>query len=159
MNQADRPPNDERVARASELARHNLVIEQFNCAESTFWAIMAALDLPLEPTLMCVATPFGGGIGDSGSICGALTGAVISLGVVLGRSSLDTPRKLVAYERTRQLYARFVAEAGSDHCSALNSLGFDRPDLRTFCSRFVVLSARLATEILLGCDPETDEVV
>jgi C_GCAxxG_C_C family probable redox protein len=156
MSQFTRLRGEELAARAAELSRHNLVSQEFNCAESTFWGILEALSIPMDPTLMRLATPFGGGIGDSGSLCGALVGGLLVLGLTLGRSDLDHDRKLVAYERSRQLYEQFVSEAGSDVCRVLNPLGFDRLDLRPFCSRYVILAARLTVSVLRAGDPEAD---
>jgi len=156
------PINDrdkqELIERAVTQAREYFVAAQFNCAESTFWGIAQGLGLPTNEALMRVATPFGGGMGDARATCGPLVGAVMALGLVLGRTELDTPRKLVAYDRTRALYERFVAEAGSDMCRVLNEWGFDRPDLRSHCARFVTLAARLAATILLTGDPEADRI-
>jgi C_GCAxxG_C_C family probable redox protein len=158
MNQISEERREELAACAAALARHNIVAAQLNCAESTLWGVLEALDLPMDETLLRMATPFGGGMGDSAAVCGALVAAIMALGVVLGRAQLDTPRKLVAYERTRRLYDRFVVTAGSDTCRLLNPLGFERPDLRPFCARFVELAARLAVEVLLTGDPEAERM-
>jgi C_GCAxxG_C_C family probable redox protein len=136
------------ASRAADLARDYLVTEEFNCAESTFWGILEALDVSMDPALMRVATPFGGGIGDSASICGALVGGLLMLGVKLGRSELDHAQKLVAYESSRQLCEQFAVEAGGVMCRVLNPLGFERADLRPFCSRYVTLAARLTVGVL-----------
>ncbi len=144
------------VKRAAALARHRFVVENFNCAESTFWGISQTMGLPVDELMIRAVTPLGGGIGDTRATCGALLAAVLALGVELGRTELDTPRKLVAYDRTRALYERFVAEAGSDICRVLNELGFERPDLYSYCARFVTLAAGLAVDILLTGDPEAD---
>ena len=144
------------VDHAVNLARHRFCVEGFNCAESTFWGIIQALDLPVDEAAVRAVTPFGGGFGDSQATCGALVASAMALGVRLGRTCLDTPRKLVAYDRTRLLYERFVAEAGSDSCRELNELGFDRPDLRAYCAQFVSLATGLAVDILLTGDPDTD---
>ncbi len=146
----------ELVERAIELARHRFVVENFNCAESTFWGITQALNLPVDEAVLRAVTPLGGGFGDARATCGALVAAAMALGVELGRTELDTPRKLVAYDRTRALYERFLAEAGSDTCRVLNELGFERPDLYPYCARFVTLAVRLAVDILLTGDAEAD---
>lgn len=154
MNQWSR--GKDLAARAVEQSQHKLLDGEFNCAESTFWGILEALGSSMDPAMMRLATPFGGGIGDSGSVCGALVGGLLVLGLKLGRSELDHAQKLVAYEQSRQLYECFVAKAGSDVCRVLNPLGFDRPDLRTFCSHYVTLAARLTVGILQSEDLEAN---
>ncbi len=149
-------PTSELVERAARLAQEHFCTAEFNCAESSLWGIALALGLPLCETVLRVATPFGGGIGSSRATCGTLMGAVIALGAVLGRTELDTPRKLVAYDRARWLYEHFVSETGSDVCAVLCPDGFDVPDHRMHCARFVMLAARLGTAVLLADNAEVD---
>jgi C_GCAxxG_C_C family probable redox protein len=135
------------LERAGSLAEERFA--QFNCAESSFWGVAQALGLPRDDALLCACTPFGAGIGQACATCGALSGAVLALGVALGRTTPDAGRKAVAYAAARQLFERFTAGAGDYTCAALNPQGFDWPDLRAHCVRFVILAARLAAEILL----------
>lgn len=140
------------IERAAALAEEHFA--QFNCAESAFWGVANALDLPLSEAVVRVSTPFGAGISQARATCGALSGAVMALGLVLGRTTPDAEQKQVAYARTKLLYERFVAEAGGDTCRVLNPEGFERPDLHTHCVRFVRLAARMAATILLAEETE-----
>ena len=65
----------------------DLAIENFkhglNCCESVFNALQRAgclKDVPAESVAMCVG--FGGGVGLSGCMCGALSGAIMANGAV-----------------------------------------------------------------------------
>lgn len=58
----------------------------FNCAEGVLWGVGQALGL--DVAVSCV-TGFGGGMGGTGSVCGALTGAIAALGVYVGRTEPD----------------------------------------------------------------------
>ena len=40
-----------------------------------------------------IATPFGGGIGGRGEVCGAVTGAVMAIGLKHGREEPSQPNK------------------------------------------------------------------
>jgi C_GCAxxG_C_C family probable redox protein len=67
-----------------------------------------------------IATGFGAGIGRSGSLCGALTGAIMALGLKYGRKTLNETE---AYEKclakSLQLYGKFKEEFGSTLCRDL----------------------------------------
>ena len=58
------------------------------CAESVVMAIADAEGVESE-LLPRVATGFGGGMARTGGACGALTGAIMGVGLALGRSSGD----------------------------------------------------------------------
>jgi len=139
-----------RIELAVSLARDRFLTSQFNCAEATLWALDRALDLGAGERVLRAATPFGAGIGRCQATCGALSGAIIALGLVLGRTHEDDLLKQIAYERAQALHAGFVAASGSDSCRVLNPQGFDRPDLRTDCVGFVQLATRLAAALLLS---------
>lgn len=62
---------------------HNL---GFNCCESVLLGASEFLGVTSE-LIPKIATGFGGGIGHTGRICGAVTGAVMALGIKYGRTS------------------------------------------------------------------------
>jgi len=72
-----------------------------------------------------IATGFGAGIGRSGSLCGALTGAVMVLGLKYGRKTLNEAE---AYEKclakSLQLCRKFKEEFGSTLCRDLTMCDF-----------------------------------
>ncbi len=135
------------IQRAADVAAARFA--QFNCAESSFWGVVQALGLPCDDVLLRASTPFGAGIGQARATCGALSGAVMALGVALGRTTPGAERKQAAYAAARQLFERFTAGADDYVCAALNPQGFDWPDLHVHCVRFVRLAASLATEVLI----------
>lgn len=59
-------------------------VEGFNCAESVSKALSEALGLNAENAVR-TATPFGGGVAGKGYLCGAVSGAMIALGLSKGR--------------------------------------------------------------------------
>jgi C_GCAxxG_C_C family probable redox protein len=137
------------LSRAVSLAREYFVERGGNCSESTLWGVLTALDLPLTDSLRRAATPFGAGIGKARSTCGALSGAVMALGTVVGRTDGNRERKVKAYDHAGRLHDAFVAQAGAEACRDLNEQGFDWPGVRQHCARFVEIAARLAAETIL----------
>lgn len=74
-----------------------------------------------DPLVPRVATAFGGGIGGTGSVCGALVGAVMAIGLRHGRQE-PSERDARAYVLTQELRRRFEAEMGQIECRALTGM-------------------------------------
>lgn len=55
----------------------------YNCAESVLLAVSGRFNKK-SPIIPRVATGFGAGVGRSGQICGALSGAVMAVGLLKG---------------------------------------------------------------------------
>lgn len=68
-----------------------------------------------------VATAFGGGIGGTGSTCGALVGAVMAIGLRCGRDQASE-RDTRAYVLTQALRRRFEAAVGHVDCRNLTGM-------------------------------------
>ena len=83
------------------------------------------------PFLPSVATGFGGGIGRRGSLCGALTGSVMVLGMKFGRTDPhDEARKEKVYELGYRFWDRFEKEFGSCYCYDLIGCRLDHAEER-----------------------------
>jgi len=80
-----------------------------------------------SPAVPRVATPFGGGVGGMGSVCGAVVGAVMAIGLKRGREEPDQPR-VQAYAPAQQFYRRFQQEMGSAICRELTGIDLTTPD-------------------------------
>lgn len=73
----------------------------------------------LEPRCARMATGFAGGVGDSQQeMCDALSGGVLVIGGLLGRTSLDEDDQPALALATRYR-ARFLAELGTTQCARL----------------------------------------
>ncbi|MEG0291295.1 MAG: C-GCAxxG-C-C family protein [Anaerovoracaceae bacterium] len=70
----------------TEMDARNYHSQGLNCAESVLKSFLDNNEIDLPEEIMCMATGFGGGIGRSRHICGAVTGAVMALGTVKGRA-------------------------------------------------------------------------
>jgi C_GCAxxG_C_C family probable redox protein len=73
-----------------------------------------------------IATAFGGGIGRCGSICGALTGGVMTLGIKYGTNEPSLEKRLKAYETAQKFYKQFERQHRSVFCREL--IGYDLSD-------------------------------
>jgi len=104
--------------------------KSFNCCESALIRIDAEHSLPgFDKDLMRVASGFGGGVGGWGSICGAVSGGAMALGLLYGTDGTEAPEE---YDRMRNVFRglqqdyfrAFEAEYCSINCMDL--LGVDR---------------------------------
>jgi len=122
---------------------------KYNCAESVFRGICYAQGIELSDQEKMMATPFGGGVGRSEDLCGALTGGVMGIGIVMGRRSAEEDR-LKSYDAAGKLCKLFKDRFGSTCCKVLNKSDFKSPDHRVRCGEFVSESTRLALEVIRG---------
>lgn len=94
----------------------------FNCAQAVFTTFATELGLEEEVALK-IATQFGGGA-RKGEMCGAVSGALMALGLKYGHyHAEDTEEKGKAYQIAEDFMNRFIAEKGTVVCREL--LGYD----------------------------------
>ena len=106
----------------------------FNCSQAVLSAYAPSLGLERE-TAVRLAAGFGGGISRRGETCGAVTGAVMVLGLKFcGAGSAECrPEERMAerekvYERVRQFMAGFQARHGSLVCRDLLGCDISKPE-------------------------------
>lgn len=68
-----------------------------------------------------IATPFAGGMGRSGEVCGAVVGGIMSIGLVHGRNDSAQPVD-EAMSLTRRFIAEFNQEMGNITCRDLTGM-------------------------------------
>jgi C_GCAxxG_C_C family probable redox protein len=91
----------------------------FHCAEAVSKAIIEAFDRDSGNNIPKVATAFGGGVGRTcQDICGALTGGILALGYLFGRSEPGADWTDAA-ELAAKLRRQFVQTHGTTTCGAL----------------------------------------
>ena len=94
---------------------------QFLCSEAIVYVFNEAMDDPMPAEVVKLASGFPvgmGALGTGGCTCGALSGGVMVLGMVYGRSVPGTEAPLVL-GKAKALHDWFVAEKGSACCRAL----------------------------------------
>ena len=94
----------------------------FNCTQGVFttYAIEHGFD---EKLALKLATNFGGGA-RKGEMCGAVSGALMVLGLLYGHSESEAPdTKARAYAMSEEYMNRFIRRNGSVVCREL--LGYD----------------------------------
>ena len=98
----------------------------FNCAEAVLTVLCqrtGKLDRFFGGAVPSVATGFGGGIGRSGGTCGALSGAVMAVGLMVGhRRADDLERKYMVYDLVSEMIGEFERKFGSSSCRDLTRI-------------------------------------
>jgi C_GCAxxG_C_C family probable redox protein len=130
----------------------------FNCAQSVLAAHGPRLGISSADCLR-LAAPFGAGMARTGATCGAVTGALMVIGLRLGHTKAeDLAKKERCYELTCCFLGRFRERNGSVLCKEL--LGCDpgtaegqaeisaRNLHATACTGFVRTAAELLAELL-----------
>jgi C_GCAxxG_C_C family probable redox protein len=94
----------------------------FNCSQAVFSVFCEELNCDKDLALK-ISTGFGGGI-RKGEVCGAVSGAIMALGLKYGHCiEGDTETKNRAYSLTKEFVNRFEEKNGSIVCKKL--LGYD----------------------------------
>ena len=97
--------------------------EGFSCAQAVFSVFAEKHGLDRE-TALKISGAFGGGMARMGSVCGAVTGAFMVIGLEYGKTEAkDEDAKEKTYLQVRKFVERFQAANGSIVCKEL--LGFD----------------------------------
>lgn len=125
----------------------------FNCSQAVFTTFAMEEGIPEELALK-IATQFGGG-SRKGEVCGAVSGALMVLGLKHGHYHLDAPEeKAAAYRLAEEFMDRFIEKQGTVVCRELLGYNVSKPEdmekireLGLFQSKCPEM-IRCATEIL-----------
>ena len=116
------------MTKSDEAYRH--FMSRFTCSAAVFSAFSGELGLDADMARK-IACGFGAGISRTGNVCGAVSGAIMVIGLKYGKTE---PGDEAATELTRALVRQFIREFtarnGSVSCTAL--LGYDLSDPEAF---------------------------
>ena len=99
----------------------------FNCSQAVFSAFADNFGLD-ENTTLKIASSFGGGMGRMAETCGAVTGAMMVLGLEFGAASPDREAKERVYTKVREFADRFKARNSSLVCRDLIGCDIGTPE-------------------------------
>lgn len=125
----------------------NYFKEGYNCAEAVFLTYRELLAPELDPSLVSLMTGFGGGLGESGCMCGALTGSIAALNMIKGRPTNQTSRD-EAYQLAREFTDKFTEKYGATCCRVLNPYPFETKEHLTNCLKITGNTSKMLAEYL-----------
>ena len=127
----------------------------FSCSQSVFSAYASQLGIDDE-TALKLASPLGGGVAHQGNVCGAVTGALMTIGLARGGATID--KKDETYRIAEEFVKRFQERHGTILCRELISHDISTPGglenareqnvFKTICPGLVRDAAELVAEFL-----------
>jgi C_GCAxxG_C_C family probable redox protein len=129
---------------------------QLDCAEAVLCTLNQGLGGGLPPSLAVrIASGLTEGIGGAGCTCGALSGAVVGLGLFLGRNGPGLRNGRLVRTASRRLHDAFRDRFGATCCRVL-TLSKNGGALRNLkhCSGQTEAAAEAAARIILELRPE-----
>ena len=129
--------------------------EGFICSQAVLAAF--AEDFSLEKKLaLKIANGFGGGIARNQHICGAVSGAIMLIGLKHGKTEPgDSASHEQTYEMFNKFIDKFVGRNGASDCFEL--VGCTLPEARekglfaSLCSKYVRDAAVILEDLLIEC--------
>lgn len=133
------------------------------CAESVVVALARAQGIESE-LLPKAATAFCSGMARTCGTCGALTGAIMGLGLAFGRTTAADPIQ-PAYTATQTLFNEFEQTFGARDCHDLLGCNLATPEgqilfreqkLGLRCGQYISKAAEIAARILETTNPDAE---
>jgi len=124
-------------------------VSGYHCAESIARAVIESQSDNFDPESIKAASAFQGGIGKcKQDACGALTGGIVALGVLKGRT--DPAQDISeAVRMANQFRERFMEKFGSTNCAVLLKTVVD-PNPEYTCKHLTRDAAGLLAEVIEG---------
>ena len=130
----------------------------FSCSQAIISTYGTEFGLDREKALK-IATGFGGGMGRLGGTCGAVTGAIMVIGLKYGRTKIeDMGSKEKTYKLVREYVDDFKRINGSTTCNKLLDCDINTPEgirhakdnnlFKTLCPEYVRSSAEILEKLL-----------
>ena len=142
------------VTQIEHRARNLYATRQFMCAEAVLVTLNHALSGGLsEAQAVAMAAPFSAAMGESGCVCGALSGAVMACGLFLGGDSPYRHRREMR-QCARQLHDGFKLTHGATCCRVISQKYKDDPKAHfRHCSNLTAETAAQAARLILHKRP------
>ena len=131
--------------------------EGYLCCEAVLLALAESMGVESE-LIPRIATGFAAGVARTGNMCGALSGAVMGLGLRYGRDAPETEPGRRPYWYGRRIAEAFEEAHGSVTCPGVLGLDIDDPDdyrryseenmWATKCREVIKTAARLAWDLI-----------
>lgn len=120
----------------------------YNCCQAVVCTYCDLMGLE-EKAAFRMGEGFGAGMGDMEHTCGALSGAVMLVGLKNSDGNLEAPKtKGKTYQFSKEMTKRFQEHCGSTVCRELKGVGTGKP--KYACRDCVRAAAAIAEDVLFG---------
>lgn len=118
------------------------------CSEAVLKAFNEVYGLGFSENDYKISTGFGSGLSESGCCCGAVTGCVMVLGLVAGRTKNYESERIV-FTATRELHDRFRTAHKALCCRALTkNVKWNSAEHKIQCENYILDAAKITDELL-----------
>lgn len=97
---------------------------KLNCAETVLISMCRYMGVD-DALMPRIATTFGGGMGGTQSVCGAVTGGLMAIGIIMGREQGGD--QLPARQAAARFISEFNAAHGAKDCATLTGIDMSDP--------------------------------
>ncbi len=119
--------------------------ENYNCAQAVFAAYADLFDIP-EKAALQIPAGFGAGIGHTENICGAISGAIMLIGLKNYKNFGTTEAKEKIYQLSAEFVEAFEDVHESDNCEVL----LDLKEMKNIeCSEYIKTACELLEKMHL----------
>lgn len=128
-----------------------------NCAEAVLQSLAQALEIDCGCAPR-IASGFGAGFGKQGSVCGAVSGGIMAIGLKHGRNDIDDDPRSRVYPLVAKFMDEFKQEFGTYNCGELTGCDLMTPEgnskfvemnlKETLCAKAVAFAAASAYRLL-----------
>jgi C_GCAxxG_C_C family probable redox protein len=133
-------------------------MQGYNCAQAVSSVFAGDAGVP-EEAIIRAAMGFGGGVGHTGGTCGAVSGGVLAIGLLVGSSDPEEKEtRDLTYALTREFITRFFRKNGTVSCTELLGCDLSTDEglarareqnlTRTLCPRYIRDAVEILEEVL-----------
>ena len=148
--------NDEIIELVRQRAENLYTTHKLCCSESLLLVLNHAFagGLSTEQAKQ-LGAGFCGGMGEAGCTCGALSGAIMGLGLLTGPHAKGGLSKKGLRQLAKKMHDHFHVNFASTCCRVLiQPFAADKKGRTKFCSNLTADTAAMAAELLLKARPE-----
>jgi len=124
--------------------------EDLNCAEKILYGANEVYRLGLTPQALRIASGFGGGM-TIGSVCGALTAAIMVLGILFVKDRAHESDKIKIL--TQELFDTYQEQMGNIDCTPLKDR-YRREDIKC---KYVITKAAAALDTIIKKEQDSHQ--
>jgi C_GCAxxG_C_C family probable redox protein len=142
-------------ARIRKIAEEYYRVGDFYCSEAIVKAIKDEFQLEVPEIVVAMASGLPVGIGGSGCVCGAVTGGVLALGMLFGRTAAGDPAVEKVMALAGELHDAFRSNRRKLCCRVLTKkTPLGSPEHMEQCISFTGEVAENVAKIILREKPE-----
>jgi len=138
---------DKQTAKRIQQNAWRYLEQGYHCSEAILLAVGEGCLPEVDPLALRIATPFAGGIGGGHmEVCGALSGGIMLIGALYGRSdALTNDDHCLA--QAAEFRERFLREFGFTTCQALKDNWVGQPGQES-CKELTARAAEILIDLL-----------